>query len=157
MAKVKGLKDEEGKPIQNVGPGYPAEVEGWRELPPAGVQVLQVETERKARDIIKIREEIKEKQKLELDAKEIANKMEQHNREYKEKLEMKRRLGKYKWKRQGPRQPEISKGKYWSLIYKIVYFCLMILYSLSYSDFVIRKNLVHVFFFFVFEKIIIFL
>lgn len=118
MAKVKALKDEEGRPLQKVSPGYPAEVEGWRELPPAGAQVLQVESERKARDILKIREELKEKQKLEQNAQEITKKREQHNREYKEKLEMKRRLGRYKLKREGPRQPEISKGKFYKFFFK---------------------------------------
>ncbi|XP_018575575.1 translation initiation factor IF-2, mitochondrial [Anoplophora glabripennis] len=109
MGRVRALKDEEGKPLQEVAPGYPAEIEGWKELPPAGAQVLQVESEKRAREVLKVREGIKDQEKLEEDAKEITKKMEQHNREYKEKLEMKRRLGRYKLKREGPRQPEISK------------------------------------------------
>ncbi|KAJ8945217.1 hypothetical protein NQ314_009286, partial [Rhamnusium bicolor] len=109
MAKVRGLRDAEGKLLQKVSPGYPTEIEGWKDVPPAGEQVLQVESERKAREVLKIREGKKEKEKLEEDSKVIAQKIEQHEREYKEKLELKRKLGRYKVRREGPRLPEISR------------------------------------------------
>ncbi|CAG9863584.1 unnamed protein product [Phyllotreta striolata] len=108
IAKVRALKDGQGKTIQQVKPGYPAEIEGWRELPPAGEQVLQVETEKRAREVQRIRESEEAKKKMEEDMKEINIKMQQHEKEYKEKLELKRRMGRFKLKPVGPRKPEIQ-------------------------------------------------
>lgn len=110
MAKVRTLRDADGKQLQSVSPGYPVEIEGWRDLPSAGEQVLQVESERRARDVIKTREEQKNLEQQEEVLQVIEQKREQHDREYKEKLEMKRKMGRYKLKREGPRQPEISRG-----------------------------------------------
>ncbi|XP_049818285.1 translation initiation factor IF-2, mitochondrial isoform X2 [Aethina tumida] len=109
MAKVRTLRDADGKQLQSVSPGYPVEIEGWRDLPSAGEQVLQVESERRARDVIKTREEQKNLEQQEEVLQVIEQKREQHDREYKEKLEMKRKMGRYKLKREGPRQPEISR------------------------------------------------
>lgn len=111
MAKVRGLKDAEGKPLQKVPPGYPVEIEGWKQLPAAGEQVLQVESEQRAREVQRFRETEKDKEKMHDDAKEINLKEQQHNREYKEKLELKRRMGRFKLKPVGPRKPEIQGTK----------------------------------------------
>ncbi|KAJ8976862.1 hypothetical protein NQ317_014257 [Molorchus minor] len=109
MAKVRLLRDADGKLLDSVGPGYPAEIEGWKDLPPAGALVLQVESERRAKEVLKIRKEAKEMEKLDEDAKVIQQKTEQHHREYRDKLEKKRRLGFFKMRREGPRQPEIPR------------------------------------------------
>lgn len=47
----------------------------------------------------------------------IAAKEEQHLREYKEKLALKRRLGRFKLKPEGPRKPEIERGMYIVILY----------------------------------------
>lgn len=106
IAKVRALKDDKGKLLEEVTPGYPAEIEGWRELPQPGEQVLQVKTEKKAREVQRFRETEKESEKMKVDLKVIRLKEEQHNKEYKEKLELKRKLGRYKLKPEGPRKPE---------------------------------------------------
>lgn len=49
LAKVRVLRDANGEKLEKVPPGYPTEIEGWRDLPPAGEQVLEVESERRAR------------------------------------------------------------------------------------------------------------
>ncbi|VEN34226.1 unnamed protein product [Callosobruchus maculatus] len=109
MAKVRALKDADSKLLSEVPPGYPAEIEGWRDLPQAGEQVLEVESEKRAREVIRFREDQKEKEKSETELKAIEQKMQQHEREYKERLEMKRRLGRYRMKPDGPRKPEIQR------------------------------------------------
>lgn len=111
MAKVRNLKDHDGKILNEVPPGYPAEIEGWRDLPPAGEIVLEVESEKRAREVIRVRERKKSLEQQEKDAVVIAKKEEDHLREYKEKLQLKRKLGRFKLKREGPRKPEIEKGK----------------------------------------------
>ncbi|CAH1983017.1 unnamed protein product [Acanthoscelides obtectus] len=108
MAKVRALKDAVSNPLSEVPPGYPAEIEGWRELPQAGDQVLQVESEKLAREIIKFREDQKQKEKSEIELKAIEEKIQQHERQYKEKLQLKRRLGRFRMKPEGPRKPEIQ-------------------------------------------------
>ncbi|CAH1164303.1 unnamed protein product [Phaedon cochleariae] len=109
MAKVRALKNDAGKVLHTVSPGYPVEIEGWKELPSAGEQVLQVGTEKRAREVLKFREEEESQMKMKSDAEVIAEKEQQHEVEYKEKLALKRQLGRYKVKREGPRKPEISK------------------------------------------------
>lgn len=44
-AKVRGLFDDNGKPIETVPPGAPVEIIGWRELPLSGDIILEVENE----------------------------------------------------------------------------------------------------------------
>lgn len=44
-AKVRGLFDHNGKPMEKAEPGTPVEILGWRELPLAGDLILEVETE----------------------------------------------------------------------------------------------------------------
>lgn len=44
-AKVRGLFDHNGQPLNEVEPGNPVEILGWRELPLAGDIILEVESE----------------------------------------------------------------------------------------------------------------
>lgn len=121
MGKVRNLRSAEGVLLKEVEPGFPAEVEGWKDLPAAGEVVLEVESEKRARVVIKVRENKAQQQKLNKDAEVIAIKEEQHNIQYKEKLEMKRKMGRYKLRREGPRKPEIPEdniGPYLNLIVK---------------------------------------
>ncbi|KAB0803497.1 hypothetical protein PPYR_00467 [Photinus pyralis] len=106
MAKVRLMRDAQGHLLSEVKPGYPAEVEGWRELPSAGELVLQVESEKRAKAVIKFREDQKEMEKQEVDKVAILAKAEQHQLLYKERLELRRRSGRFRLRNQGPRKPE---------------------------------------------------
>lgn len=44
-AKVRSMFDEQGKPIQEAPPSTPVEIVGWKELPSAGDEIFEVETE----------------------------------------------------------------------------------------------------------------
>ncbi|XP_017776839.1 PREDICTED: translation initiation factor IF-2, mitochondrial isoform X2 [Nicrophorus vespilloides] len=107
LCRVRSIKDHDGKQLTEVKPGYPAEVEGWKDLPSAGEVVLQVDSEKTARNVIKARESKKQLAKQEEDAIAISSKEEQHDREYKEKLMHKRRMGRFRLRSQGPRGKEI--------------------------------------------------
>ncbi|XP_060537272.1 translation initiation factor IF-2, mitochondrial isoform X2 [Cylas formicarius] len=109
FARVRLLRDASGQVLQSVTPGNPVEIEGWRDLPPAGELILEVENEGLAKDVIKFREKLLEQKKLEEDEKIIKQKREEHDLAYREQLEKKRKLGRRRLKREGPRQPEFIK------------------------------------------------
>lgn len=44
-AKVRGLFNHIGEPVQEATPGTPVEILGWRELPFAGEEIIEVESE----------------------------------------------------------------------------------------------------------------
>lgn len=44
-AKVRFLFDENGRTVTEAGPSSAVEVVGWKELPPAGEVILEVESE----------------------------------------------------------------------------------------------------------------
>lgn len=111
MGKVRALRDENGQILKEVLPGFSAEIEGWKELAPAGELVLEVESERRAREVVRVREQKEQLKKQEKDAVAIASKREEHLKEYKERLKLKRAMGRMKLKREGPRKPEIEEGE----------------------------------------------
>ncbi|PSN43893.1 Translation initiation factor IF-2 [Blattella germanica] len=51
-AKVRAMFNEKGQPIQEAPPSTPAEILGWRELPSAGEEILEVESEVQKLDIL---------------------------------------------------------------------------------------------------------
>ncbi|XP_066262644.1 translation initiation factor IF-2, mitochondrial [Euwallacea similis] len=108
MAKVRSIKDADGRILDQVSPGYPAEIDGWKVLPAAGDVVLEAKSEKDARIVIKFREDDLEQKKLEEDLKIIKQKQEMHDNKYQQYLKEKRQLGKFKMRRQGPRQKEIA-------------------------------------------------
>lgn len=110
MAKARTIKDANGSTLEQVPPGNPAEVDGWKDLPSAGETILEVENEKQAKTAIRAREAKKQLEKQKEDAVVITAKEQQHLREYKEKLQKKRSLGRFKLKPDGPRKPEIQKG-----------------------------------------------
>lgn len=44
-AKVRLILDENGKIMENASPGLPTEIVGWKEVPAAGDEILEVESE----------------------------------------------------------------------------------------------------------------
>lgn len=55
--KVRGMRDENGKPVKQAGPSMPVQVWGWKELPLAGEQALEAKTEQICRKVIRNRED----------------------------------------------------------------------------------------------------
>ncbi|KAM0348369.1 hypothetical protein ACHAPU_004339 [Fusarium lateritium] len=60
-ARIRALRNEAGVEISEAPPGTPVQVLGWRELPDAGVQVLQAPDEGKAKTAVEYREEMAER------------------------------------------------------------------------------------------------
>lgn len=55
--KVRGMKDEKGKSVKTAGPSTPVQIWGWKDLPQAGEQILEAESEQLCRKVIRNREE----------------------------------------------------------------------------------------------------
>ncbi|ESO83534.1 hypothetical protein LOTGIDRAFT_133278, partial [Lottia gigantea] len=54
-AKVRSMLDESGKLMMEVSPSIPVEISGWKNLPSAGDEILQVESKKKAEEVVEYR------------------------------------------------------------------------------------------------------
>ncbi|KAF1808919.1 initiation factor 2 [Eremomyces bilateralis CBS 781.70] len=81
-ARVRRLMNEAGKPMKSVGPGMPAEIDGWRAQPEAGDEVLQAEDEQHAARVVDFRQAKADRQRMAKDMEAIneARKLVQERR-----------------------------------------------------------------------------
>nr|CAD7456769.1 unnamed protein product [Timema tahoe] len=107
-AKVRSMFDEQGHNIQEAPPSTPVEVIGWRDLPSAGDELLEVESERRAHEVMRWRGTQKLAKKQIADQEVVEKKVQEHYEVYKAQLEKKRRLGRFKMRPTGPREKEIK-------------------------------------------------
>ncbi|KAJ5525052.1 Translation initiation factor IF-2 [Penicillium frequentans] len=54
-ARVRTLRNEAGLTVSEATPGMPVEIDGWRDQPAAGSEILQTPTEQKAKDVVEYR------------------------------------------------------------------------------------------------------
>lgn len=82
-ARVRSLRNEAGVAIKEASPGMPVEVDGWRDQPAAGDEVLQAPTEQKANSVVEYRLEKEERGRTAQDMEAIneARRLEQEKRE----------------------------------------------------------------------------
>ena len=88
-ARVRSLKNEAGIQIPSAGPGTPAEIDGWREQPIAGDEVLQATDEQQAKSVVDLRREDVERSQMALDMTAVneARRLEQEKREAQEQAD----------------------------------------------------------------------
>ena len=86
-ARVRSLKNEAGVQIPSAGPGTPVEIDGWREQPVAGDEVLQATDEQQAKSVVELRLEDLERSQMAADVTAVneARRLEQERREAAEK------------------------------------------------------------------------
>ncbi|XP_072032558.1 translation initiation factor IF-2, mitochondrial-like [Amphiura filiformis] len=96
LCKVRAMFNENDRPIKEVPPGTPVEVSGWRDVPSAGDVVLQVETDSRAREVIRWRQDqenqIREEEIAIKLAEEEATKERKHYSSYEERREHMRQM-----------------------------------------------------------------
>lgn len=82
-ARVRSLRNEAGVQVAAAGPGTPIEIDGWKEQPVAGDQVLQAPDEKKAKSVVEFRIEASRRTQMALDmiAVNDARRLEQEKRE----------------------------------------------------------------------------
>ncbi|XP_035449865.2 translation initiation factor IF-2, mitochondrial isoform X3 [Spodoptera frugiperda] len=107
-AKVRVLNSAEGRVVQEAPPSTPVSVLGWRELPSAGDQVLEVSSEKRAGEVMRWRHTQRMKEKQASDLEVIAAKEACHQLQYSARLARKRALGRYKLRADGPREKMIQ-------------------------------------------------
>lgn len=81
-ARVRTLRNEAGVTVQEIGPGMPVEVDGWKDQPVAGDEVLQASGEQEASTVVEYRVEVEERGKTAQDMEAIneARRLEQEKR-----------------------------------------------------------------------------
>ena len=86
-AKVRCLRNEAGAVVSQAGPGTPIEIDGWREQPSAGDEMLQAPDEQKAKSVIEYRLEALGRSQLAVDVAAVnkSRRIEQEKREQLEK------------------------------------------------------------------------
>lgn len=92
-AKVRNMFDAQQKIINEAPPSTPVETIGWQKIPTPGEIIIEVESEKQAREVIDFREKKLLEKKALQDLPEIQKKIEEHNREYKPALLRKRQSG----------------------------------------------------------------
>ncbi|XP_001600208.1 translation initiation factor IF-2, mitochondrial [Nasonia vitripennis] len=105
-AKVRSMFDHSGSIISQAGLSDAVQIIGWRDLPVAGDEILEVESERRAHMVMKYRH-AKLGESKSVEQKIVADeKHQEHLIEYEKKVQKKRLLGYRKLKREGPREKE---------------------------------------------------
>ena len=81
--RIRSLRNEAGMSISSAGPGTPVEIDGWREQPEAGNEVLQALDEQRAKAVVELRLARAEKEKMATDVIAVneARRLEQEKRE----------------------------------------------------------------------------
>lgn len=110
-AKVRSMFNEYGEVMNEVTPGFPVQIIGWRDdtLPEAGDHVWQVNSEKQAKEIVNLSKDLEKQVKESVDSAAIKKKVDEHNKVYKAELAALREAGiRFKRKRaKGPRQKMI--------------------------------------------------
>ncbi|XP_043273358.1 translation initiation factor IF-2, mitochondrial isoform X2 [Venturia canescens] len=110
-AKVRSMFDHAGQPLSEAKLSEAVQIIGWRDLPAAGDEILEVENERKAHLIMQYRQSKQAEQRALEEVKFIEKKQAEHQEVYKAYLEKKRssRIGRYRpLSSVGPRKKEIQ-------------------------------------------------
>ncbi|KAF2871008.1 hypothetical protein BDV95DRAFT_628912 [Massariosphaeria phaeospora] len=70
-ARVRTLRNEAGATVKEIGPGMPVEIDGWREQPIAGDEVIQATDEQEASSVSELRSVKLERQQMAKDMSAI--------------------------------------------------------------------------------------
>ncbi|EGI69934.1 PREDICTED: translation initiation factor IF-2, mitochondrial [Acromyrmex echinatior] len=94
-AKVRAMFDHSGNPVTEAKLSDAVQIIGWKDLPTAGDEILEVENEKKARTVMRYREAEKGAQLAQEHKIAADKKHEEYLKEYKEHLAKRRARGRY--------------------------------------------------------------
>lgn len=82
-AKVRSLRNEAGTQVTAAGPGTPVEIDGWKNQPVAGDEVLQAPNEKIAKSVVERRNEVQKSSQMAVDMGAVneTRRLEQEKRE----------------------------------------------------------------------------
>ncbi|XP_070179262.1 translation initiation factor IF-2, mitochondrial-like [Littorina saxatilis] len=92
-AKVRGMFDDQGRPLQEAPPSTPVEILGWKEVPSAGDEMLQVESESVVKEVIEWRQQQAAEVKQEEAQKIIDERREEHKLLHREEMRVRHEAG----------------------------------------------------------------
>ncbi|XP_011868838.1 PREDICTED: translation initiation factor IF-2, mitochondrial isoform X2 [Vollenhovia emeryi] len=95
-AKVRAMFDHSGNPVVEAKLSDAVQIIGWRDLPTAGDEILEVENEKKLRMVMRYREAVKATQLAQEHKIAADKKHEEYLKEYKEHRAKRRALGRYR-------------------------------------------------------------
>ncbi|XP_078726458.1 translation initiation factor IF-2, mitochondrial isoform X2 [Lampetra fluviatilis] len=81
-ARVRGTFDERGRPVAAATPSIAVEVVGWKTLPSAGDEVLEVESEARAKEVVEWRTEMERLERQEAEGEAIRARQEDDREAY---------------------------------------------------------------------------
>ncbi|KAM5164812.1 translation initiation factor IF-2, mitochondrial [Mantella aurantiaca] len=76
--KVRLMFDENNTIVKEAGPSMPVEIVGWKDLPSAGDEILEVESEQRAREVVEWRTCVEEEEKAKKELEVISAKQHEH-------------------------------------------------------------------------------
>jgi len=87
-ARIRSLRNEAGVQTAAAGPGTPVEIDGWKEQPAAGEEVLQAPDEHRAKSVVDLRLERGERSKMAVDMEAVneSRRIDQEKREREEQV-----------------------------------------------------------------------
>ncbi|XP_038607603.1 translation initiation factor IF-2, mitochondrial [Tachyglossus aculeatus] len=94
-AKVRLMFDENGKTMTDACPSTPVQITGWRDLPSAGEEILEVESEQRAREVIDWRKYVEDQEKMKEDMETIEAKRREHQESHRRERD---KFGVKNWK-----------------------------------------------------------
>ncbi|XP_063774699.1 translation initiation factor IF-2, mitochondrial isoform X2 [Pseudophryne corroboree] len=86
-AKVRVMLDENDTVLKNVEPSMPVKIVGWRELPSAGDEILEVESEHRAKEVLQWRTYVEEQEEIKKDMEVIEVKQKEHREAHRQNLD----------------------------------------------------------------------
>lgn len=94
-AKVRLMFDENGKTVNEAYPSMPVGIIGWRDLPSAGDEILEVQSEPRAREVVDWRKSEQKEEKGKDDLKIMEEKRKEHQEAHRKARE---KYGSLHWK-----------------------------------------------------------
>ncbi|KFM71621.1 Translation initiation factor IF-2, mitochondrial, partial [Stegodyphus mimosarum] len=95
-AKVRAMYDDRGKSVTDVTPGMPVQIFGWKSFPSAGDIILEAESEKHAREVVKYREAKNMEAKALSDQVVIQKKLDAHLEKYRAERQARLMRGRYR-------------------------------------------------------------
>ncbi|GFN85677.1 translation initiation factor if-2, partial [Plakobranchus ocellatus] len=99
-AKVRAMFNDSGNMVQAAPPGTPVEILGWKEIPSAGDEILQVKKESEVKSVLAWRNNQKSKMKQEENWMIIEERRKEHEKQHHAELVARRAQGLYRKRRE---------------------------------------------------------
>ncbi|KAF6776999.1 hypothetical protein AHF37_04160 [Paragonimus kellicotti] len=102
------LLNDRGQPVVSVGPGFIAKVAGWKELPPAGSILLELQSMARAAEVVRFRRNQRMQKKAGDDLKAYTTRMAPYQAQYNAFLEQRSKSSRSLWRKLSKNRPDLQ-------------------------------------------------